>query len=126
MGAGLRFIQKTGQENISAHEHMLMEILKEGLLMIPTVVVHSAKHESIQIPVLSFNISGYTPGEIGAILDQAFDIKVRTGLHCSPETHKSLGTFPQGTVRISPGCFNTSDDIDLIIQAVRKIARQTG
>ena len=48
---------------------------------------------------------------MGAILDQAFDIKVRTGLHCSPAAHKTLGTFPKGTVRLSPGYFNTMEEI---------------
>ncbi len=121
LGAGLRFIQETSQGNISAHEQILIELLKEGLSKIPKVTVYSARYESIQIPVLSFTIDGYTPGEVGAILDQAFDIKVRTGLHCSPEAHKTLETYPLGTVRISPGFFNTNDDIENVIQAIKKI-----
>jgi len=122
LGAGLKYIQETGQDKISIHEDMLINILKEELLQIRGVTVFTAKDESRQLPVISFNIRGYTPGELGNILDQSFDIKVRTGLHCSPEAHKSLGTFPQGTVRISPGYFNTQDDIETIIQAIKKIA----
>lgn len=122
LGAGLKYIQETGQDKISAHEHMLINILKEELLQIPRIIVFAAKDVSRQLPILSFNIHGYAPGEVGTILDQAFDIKVRTGLHCSPEAHKSLGTFPTGTVRISPGYFNTQDDIEIAIQAIKKIA----
>ena len=124
LGAGLKFIREQGQENISAHEHILMKILKEELQKIPGVTVFNAGDESMQLPVISFNISGYTPGEVGAILDQAFDIKVRTGLHCSPEAHRSLGTFPSGTVRLSPGYFNTSEEMEKTIHAIMKIVGQ--
>jgi selenocysteine lyase/cysteine desulfurase len=57
------------------------------------------------------------------ILDQAFDIKVRTGLHCAPSVHRLIGTFPHGTVRLSPGYFNTEEEMDTVINAIEKIAR---
>ena len=60
---------------------------------------------------------------LGAILDQAFDIKVRTGLHCAPAAHKTLCTYPLGTVRLSPGYFNTVEEIDMTLRALEKIAR---
>jgi len=122
LGAGLKYIQETGQDKISAHEYMLINILKEELLQVRGVTVFTAKDESRQLPVISFNIRGYTPGEVGNILDQSFDIKVRTGLHCSPEAHKSLGTFPSGTIRVSPGYFNTCEEIEITIQSIRRIA----
>ena len=53
--------------------------------------------------------------ELGAILDQSFDIAVRPGLHCAPYIHKALGTFPDGLVRVSTGPFNTAADIDTLI-----------
>jgi len=123
-GAALKYINESELEKIAAHEHELIKILKRGLLKIPGVSVFSAKDESRQLPVLSFNIQGYTPGEAGAILDQAFDIKARTGLHCSPCAHKALGTFPLGTVRLSPGYFNTLKEVETAIQAIKKIAGQ--
>jgi hypothetical protein len=60
---------------------------------------------------------------VGTILDQAFDIKVRTGLHCAPAAHRTLGTYPLGTIRLSPGYFNTEEEIALTLQAVKKIVR---
>ena len=54
---------------------------------------------------------------MGTILDQAFDIKVRTGLHCAPSAHKTVGT-----IRLSPGYFNTAEDIDITLEALNKIA----
>ena len=59
--------------------------------------------------------------EIGSILDQAFEIAVRSGLHCSPYIHKAQGSFPDGLVRISPGAFNTPADIDKVVTALKEI-----
>jgi cysteine desulfurase family protein len=122
LGAGLKFIQLEGLSNISSFELKLTLRLIEGLSEVPGVVLYKAKNQSLQAPVVSINIPGYEPGEAGVILDQAFDIKVRTGLHCAPEAHKSIGTFPKGTIRLSPGYFNTSQDIEQTIQAIRKLA----
>jgi len=64
---------------------------------------------------------GLTPQELGAILDGQFDIALRPGLHCSPYVHKALGTFPDGTLRVSPGPFNTEADIDSLLAALTEI-----
>jgi selenocysteine lyase/cysteine desulfurase len=123
LGAGLQYIQREGLVKISACELAFTRRLIEGLSEIPTVVLHKAVNEKLQASVISINIRGYDPGEAGAILDQAFDIKVRTGLHCAPQAHKSIGTFPKGTIRLSPGYFNTCQDIEKTIQAIRQIAQ---
>jgi cysteine desulfurase family protein len=104
LGAGLKFI------------------LGEGLDKISGVTVYAARNRAQQAPVVSFNIKEYTPGDVGTILDQAFDTKVRTGLHCSPAMHKTLGTFPQGTVRISLSYLNIAEDIEMTLQAVERIS----
>ena len=54
---------------------------------------------------------GLAPQDLGAILDTSFDIAVRPGLHCAPYIHRAIGTFPDGTLRLSPGPFTTRDDI---------------
>jgi selenocysteine lyase/cysteine desulfurase len=123
LGAGLKFIQDTGLDKIIAHEKKLVDILISGLSGIPGLILYSAPDREKQAPVVSFNIRGYDPGEVATILDQAFDIKVRSGLHCAPAAHKTLGTYPKGTVRISPGYFNTETEIEQVIQAITKIAR---
>ena len=64
---------------------------------------------------------GLTPQELGAILDSSFDIALRPGLHCSPYAHKALGTFPDGTLRVSPGPFSTEADIDTFLAALAEI-----
>lgn len=124
LGAGLSFIYQEGMETILAHEQSLTIRLLEGLSQIPGLTVYRAKNRAGQAPIVSFTIDGIEPGEVGAILDQAFDIKVRTGLHCAPAAHKTLGTFPLGTVRLSPGYFNTVEEIDFTLEAIGRIARE--
>ncbi len=123
LGAGLKYIFSQGLTRIRTHERCLIDKLVEGLSNIPRLILYRAKDGFNQAPVVSFNIEGYEPGEVEAILDQAFDIKVRAGLHCAPAAHKTLGTYPLGTVRLSPGYFNTVEEIALTLQALGKIAR---
>jgi selenocysteine lyase/cysteine desulfurase len=61
------------------------------------------------------------PQEVATILDTSFDIAVRPGLHCAPYIHRNLGTFPDGTLRLSPGPFNTAEDIDRFLTALNEI-----
>jgi len=124
LGAGVKFIIENGQPELAEKEDRLTRKLIEGLSSIPGLSLFSAKGAE-QAPLVSFNLKGYDPGEVGAILDQAFDIKVRSGLHCAPLAHKTLGTFPKGSVRISPGIFNTDKEIDLTLQAIARMARTT-
>jgi selenocysteine lyase/cysteine desulfurase len=121
-GAGIKYIQDFGMDRIRDYENKLTESLIQGLSGIPGIVIYPSKDRTKQAPVLSFNLPDYEPGEVGAILDQAFDIKVRTGLHCAPVAHKTLGTYPKGTVRISPGLFNTVQEIEQTVEAIKKIA----
>ena len=123
LGSGLKYIFSEGLDKIRAHEQYLMDKLIKGLSNIPGLILYKARDGSKQAPVISINIDGYEPGEVGAILDQAFDIKVREGLHCAPAAHKTLGTYPLGTIRLSPGYFNTGDEIDLTLNALEKTVR---
>jgi cysteine desulfurase family protein len=122
LGAGLKFIFDESLDKIIAHEIFFTGKLIAGLSDIQGVSLYLPKDLSQMVPVVSFNIKGYQPGEVGTILDQAFDIKVRAGLQCAPAAHKTLGTFPSGTVRLSPGYFNLAGEIELTVKAVERIA----
>jgi len=74
-----------------------------------------------RVGTLSFRSEGIAATELGAVLDQSFDIAVRPGLHCAPYIHRALGTFPEGTVRVSPGPFSTAEDIDQLARALTEI-----
>jgi cysteine desulfurase/selenocysteine lyase len=126
LGAGLRYIFEESVNKILGHEIRLTSRIIEGLSGIQGITIYAAGNIMRQCPVVSFTIDDLEPGEIGTILDQAFDIKVRTGLHCAPAAHKTLGTFPRGTVRLSPGYFNTTEEIDVTLEAVERIAFSRG
>ena len=123
LGAGLKYIREEGLEKIRAREQSLTDRLIEGLSKITGITLNIAKNNLKQAPVISFNIKGFTPGDVGTILDQTFDIKVRTGLHCAPMMHKTIGTFPLGTIRLSPGYFNSLEEIEMTIKAIDRISR---
>jgi selenocysteine lyase/cysteine desulfurase len=71
--------------------------------------------------VVSFRLDGEDVALSGTILDESFGISVRTGLHCAPAAHQAIGNFPEGTVRISFGQFNTRSDVDALVTAIRQI-----
>jgi selenocysteine lyase/cysteine desulfurase len=71
---------------------------------------------------VSLNLPGFAPAELGAVLDERFDIAVRPGLHCAPYAHKHLGTFPQGTVRLSVGILTTTEEMRQAAAALDEIA----
>jgi cysteine desulfurase/selenocysteine lyase len=123
LGAGVKFIQEEGMEKIRRHEDHLTDVLISDLRQISGITLYVAKDGAEQAPVVSLNVNGLEPGEVGTILDQAFDIKVRTGLHCAPAAHRTIKTFPKGTVRVSPGYFNTIKDIELTVDALEKISQ---
>ncbi len=121
LGAGLRFIADVGMDQIRNHEEHLTRHLIDGLSGVEGVTVYVAPDRSRQAPVVSFNLFGYLAREVGQLLDQSHDIKARAGLQCAPGTHRALSTFPTGTVRISPGYFNTEEEIEAIVEAVAEI-----
>ena len=78
--------------------------------------------ELIETGVVSFNIQGIEPSTVVQILAEEYTIMARPGLHCSPLAHQTIGTFPRGTVRFSFGLFNTEDQIDTAVEALKKIS----
>jgi cysteine desulfurase family protein len=122
LAAGIRYVQEKGMANIHAHEVALTERLWWMLAEIKGVEIFGHRDFSRRVGTLSFRTAALPAAEVGGILDQAFDIAVRPGLHCAPYIHRSLGTFPEGTVRVSPGPFNTEEDIDRLADALAEIA----
>jgi selenocysteine lyase/cysteine desulfurase len=124
LGAGVDFIMSTGLEKIRRDELNLTARLLEGLKKIPGLTIYGPSDLEDRTAVVSFTIEGLAPSEIGYILDEAFNIMVRVGLHCAPSSHRTIGTFPGGTVRMVPGYFNTADDIDFALDSLETISRR--
>jgi len=122
LGAALRYLQQRGQPAIRAHEVTLTTRLIDGLMDIPGVRIHGTGDPALQVATVSLSLEGWEPVDVAAVLDSSFGIAVRSGLHCAPLAHRTLGTFPRGTVRLSPGCFTTDDDVDQALAALRKLA----
>ncbi|MBJ6800224.1 aminotransferase class V-fold PLP-dependent enzyme [Geomonas propionica] len=118
--AGLDFIEATGLDVIRARETALVDQLLAGLSAIPGVRLYGPL-QGERGAAVSFNVEGHDPAALGYLLDSEYDISVRVGLHCAPDVHRSIGSFPEGTVRVSPGFFNTESDIDFFIKALREI-----
>lgn len=122
LAAGVRWVQEQGVENIHAREVGLIERLWQRLDEMPGYQTFGHRDSARRVSTLSFRSEALPAAEIGGILDQAFDIAVRPGLHCAPYIHRSIGTFPEGAVRVSPGPFSTEADIDRLADALAEIS----
>src|SRR5947208_2427990 len=121
LAAGLKYVQERGMDSIRRHEVKLMERLWRRLDEMPQYEVFGHRDLARRVGTLSFRTQVLPAPEVGGILDQAFEVAVRPGLHCAPYIHRSLGTFPEATVRVSPGPFRTEQDIDHLAGALAEI-----
>jgi len=120
---GLTFIENEGLDKISKRKCEIRERVIRGLAGIDGVIVYGDNSQKPSLPVISLNVSGKLPSEVGYELNRQ-QIYVRIGLQCSPVAHKTIGTFPEGTVRVSPGYFTTDEELDTFLEAVKTIAQQ--
>ncbi|GAB6137155.1 aminotransferase class V-fold PLP-dependent enzyme [Halanaerobaculum tunisiense] len=122
--SGVEFILEQGLADIRQHEKKLVKYLVTELEQIPEVNLYRPTEIENQVQLLSVNFGTEDAGEVGYVLDKAFDVAVRTGLHCAPLAHRSLGTFEQGTVRFSVGYFNTLEEIKKVVEISQEIAAE--
>lgn len=118
---GVGFVSSRGVDEIHLYELMLTDRLLRGLASIPGIKVFNGDCNRPRCAVVSFTVDGFDPATIGYRLDVDYGISVRVGLHCAPLAHRTIGTFPEGTVRVSPGLLNTKADIDKFIEAMEII-----
>ena len=90
---------------------------------IPNIQIYGSKSAKDRAAVISINIGNMDSGEITFLLDSEYDIATRSGIHCSPLAHKTLGTLEKGAVRFSLGYFNTEEDVDKAIEALKLISQ---
>ena len=77
-----------------------------------------------RLPVYAFNVDGMDNGTLARDLSDQYGIESRPGLHCSPLAHRTLGTFPEGALRLSPGYFNTEEEIDYTVQSISELVNR--
>lgn len=120
--AGIEFINRVGLETIRRHEVNLLHLLTSGIGAIPGVHIYGSQNAEEQTGLLSFNLEGWDPGELAAVLETEFDICCRAGLHCAPWAHEFLGTYPAGCLRLSLSYFTTEADVEKTVEALRAVA----
>jgi cysteine desulfurase family protein len=118
LGEGVRWVLKQGISALRERALSQAHRLHEGLSALRGVTVYGSDRNDQRVPVISFTAEGKRVSEIGLQLDDDFDILARVGLHCAPAAHRTLGTFPEGTVRLAPGPFTTHEEIEAVLHAV--------
>jgi len=117
---GIKFIKEVGIANIQKHEEELLSHLLKELKKLSYVKIYGNHSMNRRAAVISFNIDGIDASVVGEKLND-MGIAVRTGYHCAPLIHDVIGTELAGTVRVSPGYFNTSENIEKLVEALMKI-----
>lgn len=123
LSAGLDFIEaQGGVEAIAAHERALAERFLAGVREIPGIALYGAFDQPVRSAIVSLNVGDIDSAEISDALMQGWGIATRPGAHCAPLMHRALGTERQGIVRFSFGYFNTAEEVDTAIDALRDLA----
>jgi cysteine desulfurase family protein len=122
LGAAVEFVTAHDPAKTLAQEQAMVQKIIDLVLSNPKFKLYGPKTAANRVGTVSFNIEGYTPQEAGSILDESFNIAIRPGLHCSPYAHKTLGSFPDGAIRISPGHFNTDAELTALLDALSQLA----
>ena len=120
--AALEYLEGITVEAVAAHDRALTARLLGGLREIPGVALIGPDSVENRVGVFSLDFPGKDNAEIAARLEEGFGILTRCGLHCAPSAHRTLGTFPRGTVRLSLGWFNTEADIDRALRAIKAVS----
>lgn len=123
LSAGLDFIEaQGGVEAIAAHERALADRFLAGVREIPEIKLYGAFDQPSRSAIVSLNVGDIDSAEISDALMQGWGIATRSGAHCAPLMHRALGTERQGVIRFSFGYFNTAEEVDMAIEALRDLS----
>ena len=122
--AALDYLETIGVETVRAHDVAISRRFLEGLSTIPGVALKGPKDPARRVGVFSLDFAGRDNAEVAYQLEADYGILTRCGLHCAPAAHKTLGTFPRGTVRFSTGWFTSEADIDAALAAIRAVTAE--
>lgn len=124
LSAALEWVEAKGLANIRLHEKRLCQMLIDGLIDTPGVILFGPRDAELQTATIGFNIVGMEPSTVAIKLEDEYKILCRVGLHCAPAAHRTLGTFPDGCVRFGLGAFITEEQVEHAVLAVRKMAKE--
>ena len=124
LAAALRFLRETGLPRIHEKESQLMRRFYAGVREIPGIRVYGDFDAEERAAIVSLNLGDYASGEVSDALAEEYDIATRPGAHCAPRMHRALGTEEQGAVRFSFSWYNTEDEVDAAVRALRALAEE--
>ncbi len=124
LSAALDVILERGVEDIQQMEHGLMRKFYEGVKDIDGVTVYGDFAAPVRGAIVTLNIRDYDSSAVSDALSENYGIATRPGAHCAPRMHRALGTTEQGAVRFSFSCYNTEQEVEEAIRAVREIAAE--
>lgn len=122
--AAVEYLEKTGVDTIRAREQDLMWRFYEGVKEIPGVKVYGDFSTKNRCAIVTLNIGDYDSSEVSDELLTEYGISTRSGGHCAPLMHEALGTVEQGAVRFSFSHYNTEEEVDTAIRAIRELAEE--
>lgn len=120
----LTYLEEYGIENIARQELAICQRFIDGAFTLPDTRVVGKLDTQDRAAIVSLDFQKMDNAEVSFLLDNQYGVMTRCGLHCAPRAHKSLGTFPQGTVRFSFSHHNTPEEVDTCIEGLRKILTQ--
>ena len=124
LGAAVRYIQETGLDAIREKEQSLMWEFYTRVRGIPGITIYGDFSTQNRCPIVTLNVRDYDSGEVSDVLASEYGIATRPGAHCAPLMHKALGTVEQGAVRFSFSHYNTEEEINIAVSALRELAQE--
>ena len=124
LGAAVDYIRKTGLDTIRAREQALMWAFYEAVREIPGITVYGDFTTKDRCAIVSLNVRDYDSGQVSDALSEEYGIATRPGAHCAPLMHRALGTVEQGAVRFSFSHYNTDEEINIAVSALRELAQE--
>ena len=122
--AAVRYLQAAGLDAIRERELDLMERFYRQVSAIPVVTVYGDFSRRMRCPIVALNVRDYDSSEVSDVLSSQYGIATRPGAHCAPRMHQALGTVEQGAVRFSFSHYNTEEEIEIAVSALRELAQE--
>ena len=122
--AAVNYIRETGTDRIRKTEALLMKTFYEAVREIPGITLYGDFSSYNRCPIVTLNVRNYDSGEVSDALSEDYGIATRPGAHCAPLMHKALGTVDQGAVRFSFSHFNTIEEINIAVSALKELAKE--
>ena len=122
LAAAVQYINETGIDNIRQKEQQLMQAFYNGIKDIDGVKIYGDFEQKNRCSIVAVNIRDYDSEKVSDALFEQYGIATRPGAHCAPLMHTALDTTGQGAVRFSFSHFNTMEEVNMAVKAVKDIA----